>query len=140
VNLSQLFIQRPIMTVLVCFAIVLFGAVAFRALRCGAAERGLSHHPGQCVPAGASPETMASTVATPLEREFSTIAGIQQMSSTNSQGSTSITVQFTLDRNIDAAAQDVQAHIASAGGRLPPSMPRPPSYQKVNPPRRRCST
>jgi HAE1 family hydrophobic/amphiphilic exporter-1 len=72
-------------------------------------------------------------VATPLEREFSTIAGIQQMSSTNSQGSTSITVQFSLDRTIDAAAQDVQAHIASAGGRLPPSMPRPPSYQKVNP-------
>jgi HAE1 family hydrophobic/amphiphilic exporter-1 len=76
---------------------------------------------------------MASTVATPLEREFSTIAGISQMSSTNSQGSTSITVQFSLSRSIDAAAQDVQAHIASAGGRLPPSMPRPPSYQKVNP-------
>src|ERR1039458_10579973 len=68
-----------------------------------------------------SPETMASTVATPLEREFSTIAGIQQMSSTNSQGSTDITVQFTLDRSIDAAAQDVQAHIASAKRRLPPS-------------------
>jgi HAE1 family hydrophobic/amphiphilic exporter-1 len=134
VNLSQLFIQRPIMTVLVCFAIVLFGAVAFRTLPVAALPS--VDYPTIQVNAslpGASPETMASTVATPLEREFSTIAGIQQMSSTNSQGSTSITVQFTLDRSIDAAAQDVQAHIASAGGRLPPSMPRPPSYQKVNP-------
>jgi HAE1 family hydrophobic/amphiphilic exporter-1 len=134
VNLSQLFIQRPIMTVLVCFAIVLFGAVAFRTLPVAALPS--VDYPTIQVNAslpGASPETMASTVATPLEREFSTIAGIQQMSSTNSQGSTSITVQFSLDRSIDAAAQDVQAHIASAGGRLPPSMPRPPSYQKVNP-------
>jgi len=134
VNLSQLFIQRPIMTVLVCFAIVLFGAVAFRALPVAALPS--VDYPTIQVNAslpGASPETMASTVATPLEREFSTIAGIQQMSSTNSQGSTSITVQFSLSRSIDAAAQDVQAHIASAGGRLPPSMPRPPSYQKVNP-------
>jgi HAE1 family hydrophobic/amphiphilic exporter-1 len=134
VNLSQLFIQRPIMTVLVCFAIVLFGTVAFRTLPVAALPS--VDYPTIQVNAslpGASPETMASTVATPLEREFSTIAGIQQMSSTNSQGSTSITVQFTLDRSIDAAAQDIQAHIASAGGRLPPSMPRPPSYQKVNP-------
>jgi HAE1 family hydrophobic/amphiphilic exporter-1 len=134
VNLSQLFIQRPIMTVLVCFAIVLFGAVAFRTLPVAALPS--VDYPTIQVNAslpGASPETMASTVATPLEREFSTIAGISQMSSTNSQGSTSITVQFSLDRSIDAAAQDIQAHIASAGGRLPPSMPRPPSYQKVNP-------
>ena len=133
-NLSQLFIQRPIMTVLVCFAIVLFGVVAFRTLPVAALPS--VDYPTIQVNAslpGASPETMASTVATPLEREFSTIAGIQQMSSTNSQGSTSITVQFSLDRSIDAAAQDIQAHIASAGGRLPPSMPRPPSYQKVNP-------
>ena len=133
-NLSQLFIQRPIMTTLVCLAIVLFGTVAFRALPVAALPS--VDYPTIQVNAnlpGASPETMASTVATPLEREFSTIAGIQQMSSTNSQGSTQITVQFTLNRNIDAAAQDVQAHISSAGGRLPPSMPRPPSYQKINP-------
>ncbi|MGA2270575.1 MAG: efflux RND transporter permease subunit [Bryobacteraceae bacterium] len=133
-NLSQLFIQRPIMTVLVCFAIVLFGTVAFRTLPVAALPS--VDYPTIQVNAflpGASPETMASTVATPLEREFSTIAGISQMSSVNSQGSTQITVQFTLGRNIDAAAQDVQAHIASAGGHLPPSMPRPPSYQKVNP-------
>ena len=82
---------------------------------------------------GASPETMASTVATPLEREFSTIAGVQSMSSVNSLGSTQVTVQFSLDRSIDAAAQDIQAKISAAGGRLPTSMPRPPSYQKVNP-------
>ena len=82
---------------------------------------------------GANPETMASSVATPLEREFSTIAGIQSMNSQNSLGTTTITVQFALDRKIDAAAQDIQAAIARAGGRLPTSMPRPPSYQKVNP-------
>ena len=82
---------------------------------------------------GASPETMASSVATVLERQFSTIAGIQAMNSVNLLGTTSITVQFTLSRNIDAAAQDVQAAIAAAGGLLPTSMPRPPSYQKLNP-------
>src|SRR5207245_6584262 len=80
-----------------------------------------------------SPETMASTVATPLEREFSTIAGVQSMNSTNTLSSTAITVQFSLDRKIDDAAQDIQAAIARAGGRLPPSMPRPPTYNKVNP-------
>jgi HAE1 family hydrophobic/amphiphilic exporter-1 len=82
---------------------------------------------------GASPETMASTVATPLEREFSTIAGIQSMNSNNTLGSTAITVQFSLERKIDEAAQDIQAAIARAGGRLPPSMPRPPTYNKVTP-------
>ncbi len=82
---------------------------------------------------GANPETMASSVATPLEREFSTIAGVESMSSSNSQGVTQITIQFDSERNIDAAAQDVQAAISKAGGQLPPNMPRPPSYQKVNP-------
>jgi HAE1 family hydrophobic/amphiphilic exporter-1 len=133
-NISRLFIERPIMTVLVCFAIVLFGTVAFRALPV-AALPSVDYPTIQVTAAlpGASPETMASTVATPLEREFSTIAGITSMSSTNSQGATSITVQFSLERNIDAAAQDIQAHISAAGGRLPTTMPRPPSYQKVNP-------
>ncbi len=122
------------MTVLVTFAILLFGAVAFRGLPVAALPS--VDYPTIQVSAnlpGASPETMASSVATPLEREFSTIAGIQQMSSSNSQGSTNITVQFTLDRNIDAAAQDIQAHISAAAGRLPTSMPRPPTYAKVNP-------
>jgi hydrophobic/amphiphilic exporter-1 (mainly G- bacteria), HAE1 family len=133
-NISQLFIQRPIMTVLVCFAIVLFGAVAFRDLPVAALPS--VDYPTITVNAtlpGASPETMAATVATPLERQFSTIAGIQSMSSVNAQGSTSITVQFTLSRSIDAAAQDVQAAISAAGGLLPSTMPRPPTYQKTNP-------
>jgi HAE1 family hydrophobic/amphiphilic exporter-1 len=134
VNLSRIFIERPIMTALVCFAILLFGTIAFRALPVAALPS--VDYPTIQVNAalpGANPETMASAVATPLEREFSTIAGIDSMSSTNSQGSTSITIQFSLDRTIDAAAQDVQAAIAKAGGRLPTTMPRPPSYQKVNP-------
>ena len=113
------------MTALVSFAILLFGVVAFRALPV-AALPSVDYPTIQVRPAlpGANPETMASSVATPLEREFSTIAGIESMTSTNSQGSTQITVQFTLDRNIDAAAQDVQSAISKAGGRLPP-MPRP---------------
>ena len=127
-NLSRIFIERPIMTALVTFAIVLFGIVAFRALPVAALPS--VDYPTIVVSAalpGASPETMASSVATPLEREFSTIAGVQSMSSTNSQGFTQVTVQFTLERNIDAAAQDIQAAISKAGGQLPPSMPRPPS-------------
>ena len=129
-NLSRIFIERPVMTALISFAILLFGAIAFRELPV-AALPSVDYPTIQVAAAlpGASPETMASTVATPLEREFSTIAGIQSMNSTNSLGSTSITVQFTLDRKIDAAAQDIQAAISRAGGRLPPSMPRPPSYQ-----------
>src|SRR5436189_4590327 len=82
---------------------------------------------------GASPETMASAVATPLERQFSTIAGIDSMTSTSALGVTNITIQFTLERNIDAAGQDVQAAIAKTGTLLPPGMPTPPIYQKVNP-------
>jgi HAE1 family hydrophobic/amphiphilic exporter-1 len=133
-NFSQLFIERPIMTVLVCSSIVVFGVVAFRALPVAALPS--VDYPTITVSAalpGASPETMASTVATPLERQFSTIAGISQMSSTNSQGSTQITVQFELSRNIDAAAQDINSAISAAGGLLPSTMPRPPSYQKTNP-------
>src|SRR5690349_10561307 len=82
---------------------------------------------------GASPETMAAAVATPLEKQFSTIAGIDSINSVNSQGTTSITLQFPLERNIDAAAQDVQSMIAKTQRQLPPNMPAPPSYRKVNP-------
>src|SRR5260370_20296770 len=82
---------------------------------------------------GASPETMASAVALPLEKQFTTIAGLDSMTSSSALGSTSITLQFTLDRNIDAAAQDVQAMIAKTLSQFPPDMPTPPSYQKVNP-------
>src|SRR5215472_5761926 len=133
-NVSRIFIERPIMTALVIFAILLFGIVGYRALPVAALPS--VDYPTIQVNAGlpgADPETMAATVATPLERQFSTIAGIESMSSNNSQGSTSITIQFALERNIDAAAQDVQAAIAKAGGLLPPSMPHPPAYQKVNP-------
>jgi HAE1 family hydrophobic/amphiphilic exporter-1 len=83
---------------------------------------------------------MAASVATPLEREFSTIAGIDSMTSSSQLGSTAITLQFALDRDIDAAAQDVQAAIARAQRRLPPEMPTPPSYQKSTRPTSRCST
>src|SRR5216117_1439059 len=133
-HFSRIFIERPIMTGLVTFAILLFGLVGFRALPVAALPSVdyPSIHVMAALP-GASPETMASSVATPLEREFSTIAGVQSMSSTNSQNFTTITVQFALDRNIDAAAQDVQAAISKAAGQLPPGMPRPPSYQKTNP-------
>ena len=133
-NFSRLFIERPIMTVLVCCSIILFGVVAFRALPVAALPS--VDYPTITVSAalpGASPQTMASTVATPLERQFSTIAGISQMSSVNSLGSTQITVQFNLSRNIDAAAQDISAAISAAGGLLPTTMPRPPTYQKTNP-------
>ncbi|HWD99230.1 MAG TPA: efflux RND transporter permease subunit, partial [Bryobacteraceae bacterium] len=122
------------MTTLVTFAVLLFGIVGYRALPVAALPS--VDYPTIQVSAampGADPETMASSVATPLEREFSTIAGVKQMSSSSSQGATSVTIQFDLSRKIDAAAQDVQAAISRAEGRLPPTMPRPPSYEKVNP-------
>ncbi len=130
-HFSRIFIERPVMTTLVTFAILLFGIVAFRVLPIAALPS--IDYPTiqvQAFQPGASPETMASSIATPLERVFSTIAGVQSMSSSNNQGATTITIQFGLDRDIDAAAQDVQAAIAQA--QLPP-MPRPPSYVKSNP-------
>jgi hydrophobic/amphiphilic exporter-1 (mainly G- bacteria), HAE1 family len=133
-NISEIFIRRPIMTSLVMIAILLFGIVGYRLLP-------VSDLPNVDFPTinvtanlpGANPETMASAVATPLERQFSTIAGLDSMTSTNAQGVTQITLQFSLDRNIDAAAQDVQAMIAKAANLLPADMPTPPSYNKVNP-------
>src|ERR1700691_4446578 len=133
-NLSSPFIDRPIMTALVMIAIVLFGFVGYNALPVAALPT--VDYPTIQVNAalpGASPETMAAAVATPLEREFSTIAGVQNMSATNSQGTTQINVQFTLARNIDAAAQDIQSAIAKTEAVLPANMPHPPSYQKANP-------
>ncbi len=133
-NLAELFIRRPIMTALAMMAILLFGIIAYR-------ELPVSNLPNVDYPTlqvsaslpGASPETMASAVATVLEREFSTIAGLESMSSTSTQGGTQITLQFSLSRNIDAASQDVQAAIARSQGILPLDMPAPPSYRKVNP-------
>jgi len=134
VNFSALFIHRPVMTSLVMFGNVVFGVMAYTMLP-------MSDLPNVDFPTlqvtaslpGANPETMASSVATPLEREFSTIAGVDSMTSTNIQGSSQITLQFTLTRDIDAAAQDVQAAIARSQTRLPHDMPAPPSYKKVNP-------
>ena len=120
------------MTSLVTFAILLFGFVGFRALP--VAQLPSVDYPTVQVSAflpGASPETMANSVATPLERQFATIAGVQSMSSSNTQGGTTITVQFELTRNIDAATQDVQAAVATAN--LPSNMPNPPSVVKTNP-------
>jgi HAE1 family hydrophobic/amphiphilic exporter-1 len=133
-NLAELFIRRPIMTGLVTASILLFGVLAYRLLPVNDLPN--VDYPtiqvGASLP-GANAETMASAVATPLERQFSTIAGLDSMSSVNAQGFTAITLQFDLSRNIDAAAQDVQAAISGAAGELPSNMPAPPSYEKVNP-------
>jgi HAE1 family hydrophobic/amphiphilic exporter-1 len=133
-NIPALFIRRPIMTTLVMMSILVFGIAAYRLLP-------VSDLPNVDFPTiqvsaglpGASPDTMASAVATPLERQFSTIAGLDSMTSTNALGNTRITLQFNLSRDIDAAGQDVQAMIAKAAKQLPQNMPTPPTYNKVNP-------
>ncbi len=133
-NIAEPFIRRPIATTLIMLALLIFGGIAYRSLP-------VSDLPNVDYPTiqvraglpGASPETMASSVATPLEKQFATIAGLDNMSSSSSQGGTSITLQFDLSRNIDAAAQDVQSAIAAAERQLPHNMPSPPSYSKVNP-------
>src|SRR5262245_58332472 len=133
-TVSGLFIRRPVMTTLVMMAILVFGIFAYRLLP-------VSDLPAVDFPTiqvnaslpGASPETIAAAVALPLEKQFSSIAGLKSINSTSSQGSTNITLQFDLSRNIDAAAQDVQSMIARTQRSLPPQMPAPPSFQKVNP-------
>jgi HAE1 family hydrophobic/amphiphilic exporter-1 len=133
-NMAEGFIRRPVMTTLVMLAILLFGIMGYRQLP--VSDLPNVDFPTLLVSAsvpGATPDTMASAVAQPLERQFSTIAGLDSMTSSSSQGSTQITLQFNLSRNIDAAAQDVQAMIAKAARDLPQNMPSPPSYQKVNP-------
>ncbi len=132
--ITDLFIRRPVMTTLVMLAIVLFGVIGYFGLP-------VSDLPNVDFPTiqvsaqlpGANPETMASAVAGPLERQFSTIAGLDSMTSTSALGSTSVTLQFSLDRSLDGAAQDVQEAIASVLRRLPPDMPAPPVLRKVNP-------
>lgn len=133
-NISKLFIERPVMTILVMFAILLFGFLGYKKLP-------VSDLPNVDFPTlqvsaklpGASPENMASSVATPLERQFSTIAGIDSMTSISALGSTSITLQFNLGRDIDRAAADVQSAISVASRQLPKDMPSQPIYRKVNP-------
>ncbi len=133
-NISETFIKRPIATSLMMVAIALFGVVAYRALA-------VSDLPNVDLPTllvtaslpGASPDTMASAVATPLENQFSLIAGLDSMTSTNSLGATQITLEFDLSRNLDGAAVDVQAAITQAARLLPQGMPTPPTFTKVNP-------
>lgn len=133
-NIPAHFIRRPVATTLVMAGILLVGLLGFMQLP-------VSDLPSVDFPTinvsaslpGASPETMASSVATPLEKQFSTIAGVDSMSSASAQGVTQITIQFSLSRTIDAAAQDVQAAIAKAQKQLPPNLPAPPTYSKVNP-------
>ena len=133
-NISELFIRRPVMTTLVMLAILLFGIIGYKLLS-------VSDLPNVDFPViqvmatlpGASPETMASAVATPLERQFTTISGLNSMYSSSMLGATQITLMFDLSKNIDAAAQDVQAAITAASPQLPQGMPSPPTYQKVNP-------
>ncbi len=134
ISISDLFIRRPVMTVLVMLTILLFGLIGYKQLP-------VSDLPDVDFPTinvsasmpGASPATMASSVATVLEKEFSSIAGIDSMSSVSTSGDTRITLQFSLERDIDSAAQDVQAALGHAARRLPDGMPSPPSFRKSNP-------
>ena len=133
-NITQPFIRRPVMTTLIMLAILFFGIISYRLLP-------VSDLPNVDFPTisvsatlpGASPETMAASVATPLEQQFSSIAGLDSMTSSSSLGSTQITLQFNLNRQIDGASQDVQSAIAKAARQLPPTLPNPPQYRKVNP-------
>src|SRR4051812_18088477 len=133
-SISEPFIRRPIATTLLTVAVALAGMVAFRLLPVSPLPE--VDFPTISVSAslpGASPETMASSVATPLERQFGRIAGVAEMTSASGLGSSSITLQFTLDRDIDAAARDVLAAINAARGNLPANLPNNPTYRKVNP-------
>src|SRR5581483_5377350 len=133
-SISAPFIRRPIGTSLLAAALLLSGILAFTFLPFASLPRvdfpviGV----GAALP-GADPQTLASAVATPLERQFGRIAGVNQMTSSSQLGSTGITLQFDLNRNIDAAARDVQAAINAARGQLPANLPSNPSYRKVNP-------
>src|SRR6202161_1241251 len=133
-NISETFIRKPTATTLLTVAIALSGAVAFRMLPVSPLPQ--VDFPTISVSAslpGASPDTMASSVATPLERQFGHIAAVSEMTSVSSLGQSSVTLQFDLDRGIDAAARDVEAAINAARGYLPANLPGNPSYRKVNP-------
>ena len=133
-NISEGFIKRPIATSLLMAAIALFGLVAYQSLP--VSDLPNVDFPTLLVTAqlpGASPETMGASVATPMENQFSMIAGLESMTSVNSLGSTQITLEFTLDRNLDGAAIDVQSATTQASRLLPQGMPTPPTFTKVNP-------
>jgi HAE1 family hydrophobic/amphiphilic exporter-1 len=133
-NVAKPFVRRPVMTTLVMLGVLLFGIIGYRLVR--------AHGRSDADPAiivvtaglpGATPEAMESSVATPLERQFSTITGLDTMTSTNTIGNTRIILQFQRSRNSDAAAQDVQSAIGRTLSQLPANMPSPPSYRKVSP-------
>lgn len=133
-NVSEFCIRRPVATILMALAVVVGGLFSYQHLPVAALPR--AEFPVINVSAslpGASPDTMATSVATPLIKQFATISGIDTISTSNSLGSTSIAIQFNLDRNIDAAAADVQSAIARTSRQLPDDMTSPPSYRKVNP-------
>src|SRR5579872_2567275 len=133
-NFSEIFIRRPIATSLLMLAIALFGVLSYMALP--VSDLPNVDFPTLTVTAtlpGADPETMANSVATPLERQFTSIAGLDSMVSVNSLGSSSITLQFSLDRDIDGSEVDVETAIAACTPLLPPGMPAPPSFRKSNP-------
>ena len=133
-NLSEIFIRRPVMTVLVTLAILFFGMMSYTLLPISALPS--VEYPFIQVSAslpGATPEVMAASVAAPLERQFTEIAGLNSFNSSSSTGSTSISLQFDFSRRVDEAAKDVQAAISAAAGQLPTGMPKPPTYRKVNP-------
>ena len=134
ISVSDLFIRRPVMTVLTMLTILLFGLIGYKQLP--VSDLPNVDYPTINVSAslpGANPDTMASSVATVLEKEFSRIAGIDSMTSVSTAGRTQITLQFALERDIDSAAQDVQSALSSAAGRLPDDMPSPPTFRKANP-------
>ncbi|OLB59973.1 MAG: hypothetical protein AUH96_13760 [Nitrospirae bacterium 13_2_20CM_2_61_4] len=133
-NISGPFVRRPVATTLLTIALAMAGLIAFRLLPVSPLPQ--VEFPTIQVSAalpGASPETMASAVAMPLERQFGRIAGVTEITSQSALGSTSIVLQFDLGRNIDAAARDVQAAINAARGQLPTNLPNNPTYRKVNP-------
>src|ERR1700689_5037970 len=133
-SISAPFVQRPVATTLLTVALGLSGAIAYNFLPVAPLPQ--VDFPALQVNAGlpgASPETMASSVATPLERQFGRIAGLNEMTSSSTLGSCSITMQFDLSRNIDASSRDVQAAINAARGQLPPTLPQTPSWRKINP-------
>src|SRR5215510_7521545 len=133
-GISAPFIRLPVATSLLMVGVLFFGLVAYPRLPVAPLPQ-VDFPTIQVVAAlpGASPETMASAVATPLERQFGRIAGVTEMTSTSFLGATTITLQFDLARDINGAARDVQAAIAAAAGQLPPNMPSNPTYRKVNP-------
>ena len=133
-GLSEICIRRPVMTTLITASFIVFGAFAYKLLSVSALPR--VDFPTIEITAslpGANPETMAASIASPIERQLSTISGISSMSSSSSLGTTRITIQFDLTRNIDAAALDVQTALTIAQRRLPVEMTTPPSFRKVNP-------